>query len=78
MVITREQGMQVWAGLPGQVTSQNVSQEFPLAFWQTAGLPDAIPVEPAPPVFSSGVEQLDLFRVLMLMLGIVIGVKVLR
>lgn len=67
---------------PANIQSQNVSQELPLAFWMTgAPLPTTIPTDqpiPGGSDFSTKTEELDLFRVLFLALGIVIGVKVLK
>jgi len=71
--------------LPGQVSSQNVSLEFPL-FGGMSAYPETIPHNPVPidiestrqPDFRTGVDEFDWFRVLLLLAGVLVGVSIAR
>lgn len=60
-------------GTPGTVENQNASAD--VYYWLNT---PAVELPADTPVFSASTNQLDLFRLLMLAIGIVIGVKVLR
>lgn len=71
---------QLAQAVPANIESQDVSSAFPLPFWSAAGdLPDSIPVDPTPgPVFTVQTTQYDWFRIGFLLLGVIVGAKILK
>lgn len=66
--------------VPGNITTQGISQQTAIdpSLTFAGWFPTTIPVDPAPPIFRTEVEQLDLLRVAMLVIGVVIGARILR
>jgi len=64
--------------LPGNVQSQDLTA--PILSGTTIGgdwLPVDVYVPPTPPVFRTETEQIDLMRIVLLIVGVIIGAKVL-
>lgn len=65
---------------PANISSQNVSETVPIDTHLIAPgwIPTTVYVPDDPPIFHTETEQLDLLRLVLLVVGVFIGAKILR